>query len=186
MTVPRSAQNDPNPCPLVEPRPYGSDRARTRAARRLQLLIRVLARPELVELSDSRDYVKTGVPTFSTAGSSAGSCNCAKSECARCSTASRVRLKIACSPAGIAATSNSAGRASASAKLANVRTRSMTCLSIEPAFARKPLPVPRIEAITLPLTGNRLRELLRDVLPNLATHDVINRRERDAVAADHD
>jgi hypothetical protein len=69
---------------------------------------------------------------FSTASSCASFSSCVQIERARCSTASRARLKIACSPAGIAATSDSAGWASACANSANQRTRSRTCLGFSP------------------------------------------------------
>jgi hypothetical protein len=55
---------------------------------------------------------------------------------------------------------------------------------VEPALTRKLLPIAATELIAPNLTGDFLCQILRDVLPNLATHNIVHRRERCAVAAD--
>jgi hypothetical protein len=50
-------------------------------------------------------------------------------------------------------------------------------LGIEAARAGEPLPVP---------PGDFECELLGDVFPNLTAHDIVHRRQRRAIAADHD
>ena len=47
---------------------------------------------------------------------------------------------------------------------------------VEAAFTRELLPVPSIEVISPALAGDFLCEVFRHVLPNLAAHEVVHRR----------
>src|SRR5216683_882589 len=57
---------------------------------------------------------------------------------------------------------------------------------IEAALAGKALPVPSGEVIASAFAGDRLSEILGDVAPHFAAHDVVYRCKGGAVAPDHD
>src|SRR5262249_5225859 len=58
--------------------------------------------------------------------------------------------------------------------------------AIQPTPPGEQLPVPPLEGFTPIFAGDLLGEILRDVLPHFAAHDVVHRRERDAVASNND
>ena len=119
-------------------------------------------------------------------GSSPNSCSCARSVRARRSTACRVWSRIACSPAGMAATSDCGRLCFCDGGFCQRADAVKNLPGIEAALAGEQLPVPPLEVIAPTFAGDFLCEVLRDVLPNLAAHDVVHRRKRRAVAADHD
>ena len=57
---------------------------------------------------------------------------------------------------------------------------------IEATLSGEQLPVPPLEVVTPIFAGDLMGEILRDVLPHFAAHDVVHRRERDAVASNND
>ena len=50
-------------------------------------------------------------------------------------------------------------------------------LGIETAIAGEPLPVPPLEVVAPTFAGDLLREILGDVFPNLAAHNIVHWRE---------
>ena len=120
--------------------------------------------------------VSSARPVDPATGSPPNSCSCARSVRARLSTACRVWSSISCPPAGIAATSDCAASASLHDGFCQRADAINNLPGIEAAFAGKLLPVPPIEVIAPALAGDFLCEVFRDVLPNLAAHDVVHRR----------
>ena len=57
---------------------------------------------------------------------------------------------------------------------------------IKTALAREPLPVLSIEVVAPVRSADFLYQVLGDVLPNFAAHNIVHRRQRCAIASNHD